>query len=105
MERLRRVAHVNDAVFANLVARLFEQRVAAAAAAAGRDPLTGLPEYERRRSADRLAIRSLTRTIPGFFATRFGPAAAARSLGLTLLSIFPDLRAEFARFLMFGVRS
>jgi 2-octaprenyl-6-methoxyphenol hydroxylase len=79
--------------------------VIAAAAAAGRDPLTGLPEYERRRRADRLAIRSLTRTIPGFFATRFGPAAAARSLGLTLLSIFPDLRAEFARFLMFGVRS
>jgi hypothetical protein len=31
--------------------------------------------------------------------------AAARSLGLTMLSIFPDLRAEFARFLMFGVRS
>jgi hypothetical protein len=24
---------------------------------------------------------------------------------LTMLSIFPDLRAEFARFLMFGVRS
>lgn len=79
--------------------------VIAAATAAGQDPVTGLPGYERRRHADRLAIRTLTRTVPGFFATRFGPAAAARSLGLTLLSIFPDLRVEFARFLMFGVRS
>ena len=77
----------------------------AAAVAAGQDPLARLPEYERRRRADRLAIRTLTRTVPGFFATGFAPVAAARSLGLTMLSIFPDLRAEFARFLMFGVRS
>jgi 2-octaprenyl-6-methoxyphenol hydroxylase len=79
--------------------------VIAAAAASGRDPVTGLPDYERMRRVDRLAIRALTRTVPGFFATRFGPVAAARSLGLTMLSIFPDLRVEFARFLMFGVRS
>jgi 2-octaprenyl-6-methoxyphenol hydroxylase len=79
--------------------------VIAAALAGGQDPITGLPDYERRRRADRLAVRTLTRTVPGFFATRFAPVAAARSLGLTMLSIFPDLRAEFARFLMFGVRS
>jgi 2-octaprenyl-6-methoxyphenol hydroxylase len=77
----------------------------AAAVAVAEDPLARLPEYERRRRADRLAIRTLTRTVPGFFATGFAPVAAARSLGLTMLSIFPDLRAEFARFLMFGVRS
>jgi 2-octaprenyl-6-methoxyphenol hydroxylase len=77
----------------------------AAAAAAAQDPLARLPEYERRRRADRLAIRTLTRTVPGLFATGFAPVAAARSLGLTMLSTFPDLRAEFARFLMFGVRS
>ena len=79
--------------------------VIAAAVAAGQDPLVRLPQYERRRRADRFAIRTLTRTVPGFFATRFAPAAAARSLGLTLLSIVPDLRTEFARLLMFGVRS
>jgi len=77
----------------------------AAAVAAAEDPVTRLPEYERRRRADRLAIRMLTRTVPGLFATGFAPVAAARSLGLTMLSIFPDLRAEFARLLMFGVRS
>jgi 2-octaprenyl-6-methoxyphenol hydroxylase len=79
--------------------------VIAAAAIAGQDPVTHLPEYERRRRLDRLAMRTLTRTVPGFFATRFGPAAAMRSAGLTALSIFPDLRVEFARLLMFGVRS
>lgn len=79
--------------------------VTAAAAARGQDPLGGLAEYERLRRVDRLAIRTLTRTVPGLFATQFGPVAAARSLGLTMLSIFPDLRVEFARFLMFGVRS
>lgn len=77
----------------------------ATAVAAAEDPVTRLPEYERRRGADRLAIRTLTRTVPGLFATGFAPVAAARSLGLTMLSIFPDLRTEFARFLMFGVRS
>lgn len=79
--------------------------VIASAAASDQDPVSGLPDYERMRRADRLAIRALTRAVPGFFATRFGPVATARSLGLTMLSIFPDLRMEFARFLMFGVRS
>jgi 2-octaprenyl-6-methoxyphenol hydroxylase len=79
--------------------------VTAAAAARGQDPLGSLSEYERVRRVDRLAIRTLTRTVPGLFATQFGPVVAARSLGLTMLSIFPDLRGEFARFLMFGVRS
>ena len=79
--------------------------VIATALSDGNDPITGLAGYEGRRRADRLAIRALTRTVPGFFATGFAPVAAARSLGLTMLSIFPDLRMEFARFLMFGVRS
>lgn len=77
----------------------------AAAVAAGDDPAARLTDYERQRRADRLAIRTLTRAVPGLFATSFAPVAAARSLGLTALSIFPDLRAEFARLLMFGVRS
>jgi 2-octaprenyl-6-methoxyphenol hydroxylase len=79
--------------------------VIAAAALGDTDPVTRLAEYEQRRRLDRLAMRALTRTVPGFFASRFGPAAAMRSLGLTALSIFPDLRVEFARLLMFGVRS
>jgi 2-octaprenyl-6-methoxyphenol hydroxylase len=79
--------------------------VIAAAAIGGTDPVTHLAEYEQRRRLDRLAMRTLTRAAPGFFASRFGPAAAMRSLGLTALSIFPDLRVEFARLLMFGVRS
>lgn len=77
----------------------------AAAVARGEDPIVRLADYERARRADRWAIRTLTRAAPAFFATRFGPVAAARSLGLTMLSIFPDLRIEFARLLMFGVRS
>jgi 2-octaprenyl-6-methoxyphenol hydroxylase len=79
--------------------------VVAAAAAVHKDPALRLADYERLRRVDRFAIRALTRTVPGLFATRFAPVAAARSVGLTLLSILPDLRTEFARVLMFGVRS
>jgi 2-octaprenyl-6-methoxyphenol hydroxylase len=73
------------------------------------DPYDGgllqrLDGYARRRRADRSAILALTRTTPALFATRFAPVALGRSLGLTLLSIVPDLRREFARLLMFGVR-
>lgn len=68
------------------------------------DPLARLGEYERRRRLDRLAVRAVTQVAPGFFATRFAPVAVLRSAGLTTLSIFPNLRTEFARFLMFGVR-
>jgi 2-octaprenyl-6-methoxyphenol hydroxylase len=77
----------------------------ATAVAAGEDPVGRLADYARARGPDRWAIRTLTRTAPAFFATRFAPVATARSLGLTLLSTFPDLRVEFARLLMFGVRS
>jgi 2-octaprenyl-6-methoxyphenol hydroxylase len=76
----------------------------AEAVACGRDPVTALPRYENARRADRMAIGALTRNVPGLFATRFAPVAAARSLGLTLLSIVPNLRADLARLLMFGVR-
>jgi len=75
-----------------------------AANAAGTDPAEGLADYERLRRADRAAILALTRTAPALFATRFAPVALGRSLALTLLSIVPDLRREFARLLMFGVR-
>jgi 2-octaprenyl-6-methoxyphenol hydroxylase len=73
------------------------------------DPYDGgllqrLEGYGRRRRADRSTILALTRTTPALFATRFAPVAFGRSLGLTLLSIVPDLRREFARLLMFGVR-
>jgi 2-octaprenyl-6-methoxyphenol hydroxylase len=76
----------------------------AEAHAAGEDPVGRLPDYERARRADRSAIVALTRTVPALFATSFIPVAAARSLGLTLLSAFPNLRRDFARLLMFGVR-
>lgn len=75
-----------------------------AASAAGSDPVGSLADYERLRRADRAAILALTRTVPALFATRFAPVALGRSLALTLLSIVPDLRREFARLLMFGVR-
>jgi 2-octaprenyl-6-methoxyphenol hydroxylase len=74
------------------------------ATAPGADPVEGLADYERLRRADRAAILALTRTAPALFATRFAPVALGRSLALTLLSIVPDLRREFARLLMFGVR-
>lgn len=72
--------------------------------AAGADPVAHMGDYERRRRADRAAILALTRTAPALFSTRFAPVAFGRSLALTLLSIVPDLRREFARLLMFGVR-
>jgi 2-octaprenyl-6-methoxyphenol hydroxylase len=77
----------------------------AEALAAEHDPLTALSRYESARRPDRLAISALTRAVPALFATRFAPVAAARSIGLTLLSIVPNLRADLARLLMFGVRS
>jgi 2-octaprenyl-6-methoxyphenol hydroxylase len=72
--------------------------------AAGSDPVEHLADYERRRRVDRAAILALTRSAPALFATRFAPVVLGRSLALTLLSIVPDLRREFARLLMFGVR-
>jgi 2-polyprenyl-6-methoxyphenol hydroxylase-like FAD-dependent oxidoreductase len=77
----------------------------AQAGAAARDPVTVLDDYARRRRADRAAIVLLTRTMPGLFATRAAPVALGRSLALTALSAFPDARRQFARLLMFGVRS
>ncbi len=69
------------------------------------DPFAHLPSYERARKLDRVAIRAITRAVPGFFSTRFAPIAAVRSFGLTMLSVVPNLRIQFARLLMFGVRS
>lgn len=68
------------------------------------DPITALRAYAQSRRADRAAIVALTRTAPAFFSTRFAPIALARSIGLTALAVVPDLRREFARLLMFGVR-
>ncbi len=78
--------------------------VIGAAYAIDSDPLQSLSSYAQSRRADRAAIMALTRTAPAFFATRFTPIALARSLGLTALAVVPNLRREFARFLMFGVR-
>ncbi len=72
--------------------------------AAGSDPMQWLHSYAQSRRADRAAIVALTRTAPAFFATRFAPIALARSIGLTALAVVPNLRREFARLLMFGVR-
>ena len=77
----------------------------AQALAAGRDPVTMLDAYERRRRSDRAAIVGLTRRAPWLFATRAAPVAIGRSLALTALSAVPDLRRQFARLLMFGVRA
>jgi 2-octaprenyl-6-methoxyphenol hydroxylase len=75
-----------------------------AALAAGADPIQALHSYAQSRRADRAAIVALTRTVPAFFSTRFAPIALARSIGLTALAVVPNLRREFARLLMFGVR-
>jgi len=75
-----------------------------AAYADGSDPLQSLRSYAQSRRADRAAIVALTRNAPAFFATRFAPIALARSIGLTALAVVPNLRREFARLLMFGVR-
>ena len=68
------------------------------------DPISALQAYAQSRRADRAAIMALTRTVPAFFSTRFTPIALARSMGLTALAVVPNLRREFARLLMFGVR-
>jgi 2-octaprenyl-6-methoxyphenol hydroxylase len=70
----------------------------------GDDPLAALDGYERARRADRSALLALTRRLPGLFATRAAPVALGRSLGLVALAAMPDLRRQFARLLMFGVR-
>ncbi|HVG05356.1 MAG TPA: FAD-dependent monooxygenase [Burkholderiaceae bacterium] len=75
-----------------------------AAFASDHDPVSALDSYAQSRRADRAAVVALTRTAPAFFATRFAPIALARSIGLTALTVVPNLRREFARLLMFGVR-
>jgi len=75
-----------------------------AAYVASKDPLQALNSYAQSRRVDRAAIVALTRFAPAFFATRFSPIALARSIGLTALAVVPNLRREFARLLMFGVR-
>jgi 2-octaprenyl-6-methoxyphenol hydroxylase len=77
----------------------------AQAIAAGADPAKALDVYENRRRIDRGAIVALTRRLPQLFATRATPVAIGRSLGLAALAAVPDLRREFARLLMFGVRA
>ena len=75
------------------------------AVASGRDPAVELPDYEERRRADRGAIVALTRQLPGLFATRAAPIAIGRSVALAALGAIPELRREFARVLMFGIRT
>jgi len=75
-----------------------------AAHASAEDPLQALRAYAQARRADRAAIVALTKGAPAFFSTRFAPIALARSIGLTALAVVPNLRREFARLLMFGVR-
>jgi 2-octaprenyl-6-methoxyphenol hydroxylase len=70
-----------------------------------RDPSTALAGYERMRRADRAAIVALTRNAPQLFATRAMPIALGRSVALAALSAVPALRQQFARLLMFGVRT
>jgi len=74
------------------------------AVADGRDPGTVLGDYARRRRTDRTALIALTRNAPALFASRAAPLALGRSLALSALSMIPELRREFARLLMFGVR-
>jgi 2-octaprenyl-6-methoxyphenol hydroxylase len=74
-------------------------------AAHANDIGAALAEHERKRSADRAAVTTMTRWLPDLFASRFAPLAAARSLGLTALDLLPPLRRQWAHLLMFGVRS
>jgi 2-octaprenyl-6-methoxyphenol hydroxylase len=76
----------------------------AQAHARGDDLAAALDGYERERRADRGAVLALTRRLPGLFASRAAPVALGRSLGLIALAAIPDLRRQFARLLMFGVR-
>jgi 2-octaprenyl-6-methoxyphenol hydroxylase len=89
----------DGAVLAELIAAAYS-----AADSSGGDPISALHAYAQSRRADRAAIVALTRTAPAFFSTRFTPVAIARSIGLTALAVVPNLRREFARLLMFGVR-
>ena len=77
----------------------------ARAQAEQRELVTALGDYDRVRRADRAAVLALTRNAPALFSTRAAPIAFGRSLALTTLSMFPDLRRQFARLLMFGVRT
>ncbi len=70
-----------------------------------RDLVSALRDYDRVRRVDRAAILALTRNAPALFSSRAAPVALGRSLALTALSMFPDLRRQFARLLMFGVRA
>ena len=89
----------DGAVLAELIAAAYS-----AADSSDGDPISALHAYAQSRRADRAAIVALTRTAPAFFSTRFTPVAIARSIGLTALAVVPNLRREFARLLMFGVR-
>jgi len=75
-----------------------------AACASGIDPVSVLPSYVQSRKVDRATLVALTRATPAFFSTRFAPVALARSIGLAVVGAVPNLRREFARLLMFGVR-
>jgi 2-octaprenyl-6-methoxyphenol hydroxylase len=70
-----------------------------------RDPATALADYERARRADRASILALTRNASQLFATRAMPVSIGRSVALAALSAVPALRQQFARLLMFGVRT
>ena len=80
------------------------EKIGAACCERPMDPVHALQSYAQSRHADRAAIVALTRTAPGFFSTHFAPIALARSMGLAALAVVPNLRREFARLLMFGVR-
>ena len=75
------------------------------AQATDKDVLSAVAGYARARRIDRAAIIALTRRIPPLFATRAAPIALGRSVALTALGVVPELRREFARLLMFGVRA
>jgi 2-octaprenyl-6-methoxyphenol hydroxylase len=89
----------DGAVLAELIGAAY-----ASVGSPGSDPISALHSYAQSRRADRAAIVALTRSAPAFFSTRFAPIALARSIGLTALAVVPNLRREFARLLMFGVR-
>jgi 2-octaprenyl-6-methoxyphenol hydroxylase len=74
-------------------------------AAAQGDPAAQLAAYAAARRSDRGAIGAATRWLPATFATRFLPAAVARSAGLLLLDAVPLARRELGHLLMFGVRA
>lgn len=76
--------------------------VLGSARARGIDPVTGLPEYMRRRRIDRGAVIALTDALARVFTV--SALRPVQSVALTSLELAAPLRHRLARRFMFGIR-